>query len=326
MNFSSYLKQLVHPGDSGLSEEDAYRLYAAILDGGVPELELGGLLVALRMKKESITELLGFHRALDERSRKIAITLNGPRPIVIPSYSGARAQPNLLPLVAVLLARFGIPVLVHGTLESFGRITSAHILRELGTMPSPTLEHAQESLQREHLAFVPAPLLCPTLQPLLALRARLGIRVSPHTVVKLLNPLGAESILMVGSSQPECLPKFREFLTLSRANALLLQGTEDEAFANPAHRPALEHFHAGEMDVLFPAEPDNAHQPLQGPASNSAQDTAAWIRLIMEGRAPLPLPLVNQLAACLYAAGYTSDMNQAKAIAAVETGSLAGCH
>jgi hypothetical protein len=37
---------------------------------------------------------------------------------------------------------------------------------------------------------------------------------------------------------------------------------------------------------------------------------------------PLPLPLVNQIACCLYGAGYTQDLNQAKAIAAVETGSL----
>jgi hypothetical protein len=36
----------------------------------------------------------------------------------------------------------------------------------------------------------------------------------------------------------------------------------------------------------------------------------------------MPLPLVNQIACCLYGAGYTVDMNQAKAIAAVQTGSL----
>ena len=41
------------------------------------------------------------------------------------------------------------------------------------------------------------------------------------------------------------------------------------------------------------------------------------------GLVPVPLPLVNQIACCLYGAGYTDDMNQAKAIVAVETGSLA---
>jgi hypothetical protein len=43
----------------------------------------------------------------------------------------------------------------------------------------------------------------------------------------------------------------------------------------------------------------------------------------MAGHVPIPHPLVNQLACCLYASGYTEDMNQAKAIAAVEAGGLA---
>jgi hypothetical protein len=47
-----------------------------------------------------------------------------------------------------------------------------------------------------------------------------------------------------------------------------------------------------------------------------------WIKRALAGEAPIPHPLVNQLACCLYVCKYTEDMNQAKAIAAVETGSL----
>ena len=59
------------------------------------------------------------------------------------------------------------------------------------------------------------------------------------------------------------------------------------------------------------------------PAAIDAATTAAWIKRALTGEVPVPLPLVNQLACCLFASGYTSDMNQAKAIVAVETGSLA---
>ena len=44
---------------------------------------------------------------------------------------------------------------------------------------------------------------------------------------------------------------------------------------------------------------------------------------MLAGEAPVPLPIVNQLACCLFASDYANDMNQAKAIVAVETGSLA---
>ena len=43
------------------------------------------------------------------------------RPVSIPSYNGARKQPNLVPLLALLLAREGVPVLVHGVTDDPGR-------------------------------------------------------------------------------------------------------------------------------------------------------------------------------------------------------------
>ena len=55
MSFAHYIKEIGRvDGESGLSEEDARRLFGAILDGGVPELELGAILLALHMKPESL--------------------------------------------------------------------------------------------------------------------------------------------------------------------------------------------------------------------------------------------------------------------------------
>jgi len=326
MNFASYIKQIGRScaDAQSLDEEDAYHLFAAVLDGGVPDLELGGLLMALRMKSESLGELVGFHRALAERLLPIDPPPASPGVVVLPSYGGARHQPNLLPLLALLLQRFGVPVLIHGALEGFGRVTSAHIFRELGIMPCSSSAQAREALHRDHLAFVPAGVLCPNLQPLLALRARLGLRVSPHNVVKLADPVTEGGIRVIGTTRPGYLEKYRDFLALSRAHAILLEGTEGESFANPFRRPRLEYFRDGESRTLFEAETEAPHPPSHAPADPSAAATAAWTRLALDGRAPLPLPLVNQIATCLYACGYTNDMNQAKAIAAVETGSLAG--
>ena len=51
--------------------------------------------------------------------------------MAIPSYNGARKQPNLVPLLTLLLAREGVPVLVHGVTEDPGRVTSAEIFTHL---------------------------------------------------------------------------------------------------------------------------------------------------------------------------------------------------
>jgi hypothetical protein len=48
-----------------------------------------------------------------------------------------------------------------------------------------------------------------------------------------------------------------------------------------------------------------------------ARATGAWIDTLMRDHLPLPLPIRNQLAVCLHAAGYTEDLNQARAITAI---------
>jgi anthranilate phosphoribosyltransferase len=48
-----------------------------------------------------------------------------------------------------------------------------------------------------------------------------------------------------------------------------------------------------------------------------ARATGAWIARVLRDHLPLPLPIRNQLAVCLYAAGYTDDLNQARAITAI---------
>ncbi len=58
-------------GARDLAEADAYALYAAMLDGEVPDLELGAISLALRIKGESPDELAGFHRAVAERTRRM---------------------------------------------------------------------------------------------------------------------------------------------------------------------------------------------------------------------------------------------------------------
>jgi anthranilate phosphoribosyltransferase len=69
MSFAHYIKEIGGgaAGDGDLSEHDAYQVFGAMLDGGMPELELGALLLALRLKSESLPELLGFDRALNAR-------------------------------------------------------------------------------------------------------------------------------------------------------------------------------------------------------------------------------------------------------------------
>ncbi|BCB26529.1 DNA-binding protein YbiB [Sulfurimicrobium lacus] len=322
MSIATLIRELGR-GQASLAESEAHSLFAAMLDGGVEDLELGALLYALRTKGESLDELLGFQRAVEERLYKLKAPHDGIMPVVIPAYGGGQETANLLPLFALLLQHFGIPVLLHGTLENHDGMAASYVLRELGILPCVSLSQAQHALDQEGLAFVPTAVLCPGLASMLSLRNRLGLRNSAHLMVKLLQPFSDAGLHLVSASQPDWLEQLRTYLLATEAHALLLQSCDGEPFANPMQRPQLEHLNQGSCEILFEAERSPTRSSPNLPKAASAAATALWTKQILAGEVPLPLPLVNQLACCLYGTGYAQDMNQAKAIAAIEAGGLA---
>lgn len=320
MNFAHFIRELGRgkEGARDLDFVEAQQLYGAMLDGGVPDVELGAITIALRLKGESVEEMTGFLAAVNERLPVLRCPGERLRPVVMPSYNGARKGANLTPLLAMLLQRFGIPVLMHGLIEGYGRVTSAQILREFGIMPVTTQAQAQQHLNQGELAFVPLPVICSGLGVLLSLRARLGLRNSAHSLVKMLDPFGGRGLLLAAATHPDYLDMMRDVLSELGSSALLLRATEGEPVANPKRRPRIEYLHDGSVDLLFEAEHESLKSLPHLPDDCDARTTADWMRGVLSGAHAIPPPLANQLACCLYASGYADDFNQAKAIVAVD--------
>lgn len=325
MNYAHFIRELGRgrEGARNMSLEDAQQLYGAMLDGGVPELELGAIAIALRMKGETVEEMIGFLSSSNERLHVLRCPQGRYRPVVIPTYNGARKGVNLTPLLALLLRRYGIPVLLHGLIEGYGRVTTAQIFREFGLMPCASQSQAQQSLDENGLAYVPLSVISPGLNTQLALRSRLGLRNSAHSLVKMLDPFKGGGLLLAAATHPDYLDMMRDVLASLGVHALLFRGTEGEPFANPKRRPRLEYLHDTSCDILFEAEHDSLKALPHLPEGCDAKSTVEWMRRVLSGDIALPPPIANQLACCLYATGYADDFNQAKAIVAVEGSGLA---
>src|SRR5690349_19229478 len=307
-----------------LDEREAHDAMGAMLDGGIGELELGAMLALLERKPVALSELLGYSSALSQRCSRLRAPIGMARPVVFACYHGVRDHPHLLPLVALTLQRLRVPVLVHGVFEGGGGTVAAHVFRDLGVLPSASLTLAQTRLDEGEIAFVPTAALAPGLSELMALRGRLGFDSLARSLARLLTPFGNEALHVVAPDFVMGRKLLRDFLVESGYPALLLEGAEGEAFADPRRRPLIEYVGAeGDCRILFEAESAALRQPATLPAASDAHGTAAWIRRAVSGEIPLPLPLVNQLACCLYGAGRAHGMSQAKAIVARATGSLA---
>jgi len=265
-----------------------------LLDGQLSDLEIGAFAIAMRMKGETLDELEGFVRALHERLAPLA----SERPVVaIASYNGARRLPNLVPLLALRLARAGARVLVHGPLRDPDRVTSAQVFAALGIEPAASLQAVAADWQRHGCAFVPTPLLSPALDRLLGVRRVIGLRNSGHTIAKMMCPVqGAPVLRLLSHTHPEFGSLMAAFAERTRAHMGLLRGTEGEAVADPRRLPRQQLWIEGvrQTDLASEPEPGSLASLPALPGAIDPAGTASWIAAALRGEVPVPPPIERQ--------------------------------
>ncbi|MCI4567026.1 DNA-binding protein YbiB [Lysobacter sp. CFH 32150] len=282
-----------------LSREQARGLFAAMLAGDIDELRLGALLIAYRIKGETAAELAGMLDAAQATLTPLPLPTMSSAPVVIASYNGARRMPNLVPLLALSLAARGVPVLVHGdAADGHGRISSASVFAELGVRACTSLPMAAAALEAERFAFVPIDVLSPALLRLLALRERVALRNSAHTVAKLLNPFAAPVLRMVNYTHPPYRDTLFELFNTqappSAPGVLLARGTEGEATADPRRQVAVEWLADGVARTVIEAAYGDADAAVPLPETDAAS-TARWIERALAGGVAIPTTLQQQI-------------------------------
>lgn len=298
MGIAHYIKEIGRgsQGARPLNREQAADLFGQVLDGAVTDLEVGAFCLAMRIKGETAQEMAGFLDATHQRLHRLPANTADKPAIVIPSYNGARKLPVLTPLLALLLAREGLPVLVHGTATESRRVYTSEVLLALG-IPAQT---AIESIAPGTVAFAPTALLHTGLQRLLDVRRVVGLRNPAHSLVKLMSPVQGKSLLVTSYTHPEYAVSMAETLAVVNGNALLLRGTEGEAVADPRRTPKMQGFINGQIvdrqdhqDGTLTSLPDL-------PPGLEAASTAAYIRSVMDGSQPVPTPIAQQVAHILH--------------------------
>lgn len=287
-------------GARGLSTQQANELYGAILRGEVSDLELGAVLIALRVKGETLAELTGFWQAMQAhwpssagqvqaqlQALQAQAVQAGKPVVVIPSYNGARRKPNYTPLLAGLLAQKGYPVLVHGLNEDpTGRVTTCAVF-----------EAMQWPLAQAPV-FIALPDLYPALAGLLAKRDTLGVRNCTHTLVKFLVPaLFDDSVLVCSYTHPEFWDLQRELLAQVGQTALVLKGHEGEPVAAPHRAPRFDGVKAGQTWCIAEQEPRPAAELVQPGPGLDANSTAQFVHQCLAHPQHTPPGFLRQLEA-----------------------------
>ena len=312
-------------GARSLSHEQARDLWAAILAGEVSDLELGAILLAMRVKGETTNELAGFLDATHAAMSHLPDPAAAYAPVVIPSYNGARHLPNLVPLLALMLAERGVPVLVHGVVsDPMGdlrgrgvRVTTADVLHAMGIdfiRHGNDLPGAVRSAATRRLpVFAPIQVLHPRLAYVLGLRRVLGVRNSAHTLAKLLQPFAGSALRLGSFTHPEYEVLLRNYFLSYGGSALISRGSEGEVVANARRSLRIEAFNERVARIVVEGQDVAPANAAVLPVSRDAAVTAVWTQSVLAGEHPVPQPIAEQFAVIMEALQNTGRSAQAVA-------------
>jgi anthranilate phosphoribosyltransferase len=267
-----------------LSRDESAAVFRRFLAGEYSEVEMAGLLVALKVRGETPEVMAGAVEAL----------LEAAVPFPRPDYDfadccgtgGDRAGTvNLSTAAAFVAAEWGIPIAKTGNRSVSSRCGSADLLERLGIRLDPPPEVARRCLDQLGICFVFAPQYHAGVRHAAPVRKALGVR----TVFNLVGPIAnaaRPTWQMMGIYDPAlCEPAARTLQLLGRRVALVIHGEGlDEVALHGITRGVLARDGELRPVTLSPADAGLPERPLEALAGGGPDDNAAWLIRLLEGR------------------------------------------
>ena len=194
-----------------LSMDDARAAMGAVMDGEATPAQLAALLVALRMRGETVEELAGFAAAMRERVVPVA----APAGTIDTCGTGGDGSGtfNISTTAALVVAAAGVPVAKHGNRAMTSRSGSADVLEALGVRTDHDAESAATALREDGFAFLFAPGFHPAMKHAGPTRREIGVRTAFNLIGPLTNPAGARR-QVIGVADPATAPRLADVLRL----------------------------------------------------------------------------------------------------------------
>ena len=291
-----------------LSEADARAAMGAVMDGQSTPSQLAALLVALRMRGETIDELTGFAAAMRDR----VVRVDAPPGVIDTCGTGGDRSGtfNISTTAALVVAAAGVPVAKHGNRAVTSRSGSADVLEALGVQTDLDAAAAAEALRRDGFAFLFAPGFHPAMKHAGPTRREIGVRTAFNFLGPLTNPAGARR-QVVGVGDAGAAPRLAEVLRrLGSERAFIVHGSGLDKLPLDGSGVLYDVTPAGvERRTVRPADvglPEAATSELAG---GTADENARLIERVLAGeRGPRRDVVLLNASAALVAAGRAADL------------------
>jgi anthranilate phosphoribosyltransferase len=336
------LHRLTSHGQS-LARVEAREIMAEVLGGNCTDAQIAALLIALRMKGETVEEIVGFAEAIRAAAAPLqirgaeALAVSGTgrdalaeESLVDTSGTGGDASGtfNISTATALVTAGAGVRVAKHGNRSISSKCGSADVVEALGINIQLSPERAAQCLREVGICFLYAPNLHPAMKQVQTVRRELRMRTMFNLLGPLTNPARASG-QVVGVYSLDLVEKLAEALSmLGLHRALVVHGLDglDEITITGTTRVAEAREGSVRSYEVEPEEFGMARGTLQEIAGGDATENAAIIRAVLAGeKSPRRNVVLLNAAAALVAAGRADRIADAIPVAAqsIDSGTAA---
>ncbi len=208
--FKQYIARLTAGED--LTADEAEQAMQIIMTGQATPAQIGGYLVALRMKGETVAEITGSARAMRQVVERVSPLVNGDPLIDTAGTGGDGAHSfNISTAAAFVIAGAGRHVAKHGNRAASSKCGSADVLGALGVNLDLTPEEVGQCITEIGIGFMFAPRFHPAMKHAIGPRRELGLRTIFNILGPLTNPAGATHQL-IGVFDPALTEPLAEVL------------------------------------------------------------------------------------------------------------------
>ncbi|MGB9952805.1 anthranilate phosphoribosyltransferase [Haloarcula marismortui] len=304
--------------------QDEARTVATTVFEDATEAQIGALLTALRAKGETEAEIAGFAEGMRDAARTIRPDREG---LVDTCGTGGDDYNtiNVSTTSAIVAAGAGVPIAKHGNYSVSSSSGSADVLEEVGVDIEAEPPAVEETIERDGIGFMLAPVFHPAMKAVIGPRQELGMRTVFNILGPLTNPADADAQVL-GVYDPDLVPVMAEALArLDVERALVVHGDGLDEIA--VHGETVVAEVTGDRIAEYTISPEDMGletHDIEAMAGGEPAENAADLRGIVSGEitgAKRDIILANAGAA-IYVAGVadTHEAGVEQARQAIESG------
>ncbi len=304
-----------------LSQQEMAQVMEELMEGRCTPAQIGAFLTGLRMKGESVEEIVGAASVMREKAVKIPVNLGPDEPLVDTCGTGGDGAStfNVSTTSAFVVAGAGIKVAKHGNRSVSSRSGSADVLEALGVPLDMSPEEVAGAIEEAGIGFLFAPNLHPAMKHAIGPRRELGVRTIFNVLGPLTNPAGA-NVQLMGVFDPELTPVLAEVLgKMGARRAWVVHGhggLDELSLAGPSIVSEWN----GESVMKMSVHPEDAGlgtYSTEEVAGGTPEENAEILVKILQGEkgAKRDVVLLNAGAA-IYLAGRASSLEEGVGLAA----------